>query len=133
MTEISNSCKAPMSVQEPPASVDRERIKLRLDELWSQMARDDEPVNPHILDVRRMIHSQDYDGARRVLRKCFAPDAEMNNLCGVLYELEGEFEKARQDYRAALKRDRSLGAAELNLRRYYELWTFGRSEIPICL
>lgn len=122
-----------LASQEEPACGQREQIKARLEQLWRLMRRDDLPVNHQASEVKRMIQAQNWAEARRELANYDGPDAEMLNLSGAFQEMHGDFSAAERCYRAAFKRDPSLGAAEFNLRRCYELWTFGRSEIPICL
>ena len=86
-----------------------------------------------IATIKQLIHAQKWADARRELDNYSGPDAELLNLSGVFHEFQRNFDAAERCYRAAFKQDPSLGAAEFNLRRCYELWTFGRSDIPICL
>ena len=55
------------------------------------------------------------------------------NLLGLAAEARGDWGAARRMYGRALRRDRHYFPAEQNLRRYFELFTFGRSDIPRCL
>ncbi len=58
---------------------------------------------------------------------------EALNLRGLTHEAMGDHAKARLLYQRALLGDRDLYAAELNLRRSFELWEFGESDIPFAL
>jgi hypothetical protein len=60
-------------------------------------------------------------------------DAACLNLLGLAAEWRGDWPRAKRMYGRAMRRDRSYLPAERNLRRYYELFTFGRSEVPKCL
>jgi len=81
-------------------------------------------------------------GARRAIRAGNATKAqslltdlqssEALNLCGISYELLGDHAKARPFYQRAFAKDK-LYAAELNLRRSFELWEYGSSNIPYVL
>ena len=57
--------------------------------------------------------------------------AEAHNLRGVLHELRDEHDLSYRAYRAALKADRHYEPAKHNMTRYYERFTFGRSDVPI--
>jgi DNA-binding response OmpR family regulator len=59
--------------------------------------------------------------------------AEAHNLKGVLHEVRDEHDDSLREYKAALKADRRFGPARHNLKRYYERFTFGRSDVPIDL
>jgi len=59
--------------------------------------------------------------------------AECMNALGVICELQREWKKARRAYCKAMRRDRRYAPAEQNIRRLYELNTFGRTSIPIQL
>jgi Flp pilus assembly protein TadD len=59
-------------------------------------------------------------------------DAACLNLLGLAAEVRGDWKCARKMYQRALQRDRSCQPAEQNLRRYFELFTFGRSHVPMC-
>jgi DNA-binding response OmpR family regulator len=60
-----------------------------------------------------------------------ASSAEVHNLMGVLHELRNEHDLSYREYRAALKADRRYEPARHNMLRYYERFTFGRSDVPI--
>lgn len=55
------------------------------------------------------------------------------NLMGVICESRGDWRRARRFYGKAMRADRSFAAAEQNMRRWYELFTFGRTKLPVAL
>jgi len=59
--------------------------------------------------------------------------ADCMNVLGVTCELRCEWKQARKCYGKAMRRDRHYAPAEQNMRRLYELNTFGRTSIPIQL
>ena len=50
---------------------------------------------------------------------------------GVLYECRNEHDASYREYKAALRHDRHYPPAKHNIQRYYERFTFGRSDVPI--
>ncbi len=50
---------------------------------------------------------------------------------GVLHESRGEHDASYREYKAALKADRQFEPALHNMQRYYERFTFGRSNVPV--
>jgi Flp pilus assembly protein TadD len=54
-------------------------------------------------------------------------DAAFCNLAGLLWEARGDERLARKFYGEAIAADRHYEAAQQNMRRLYELATFGRS------
>lgn len=59
--------------------------------------------------------------------------ASYYNLLGILYEIRGEQRLARKMYSKAMGADPKYHPAEQNMRRIYELSTFGRTDIPPAL
>lgn len=55
------------------------------------------------------------------------------NLLGVLYELRGQARLARKMYAMAIGAGKDYRPAEQNIRRIYELSTFGRTDVPVAL
>lgn len=106
-----------------------------ISDLWDCMPRNGpEPSDPAGLALlKRLIKAGRAGFARKLLGRMALDNAEACNLCGVVHELQGHFEEARQCYRRALELDATLGAAEINLRRCYELGVSGHSSIPLCL
>jgi hypothetical protein len=60
-------------------------------------------------------------------------DAPCLNLLGVLALADGDWHKAVRFWKRAVHADHSYTPARRNLRRYFELFQFGRSDIPIAL
>src|SRR5690242_1125717 len=58
-------------------------------------------------------------------------DAAFLNLLGVTAEMCGDWGRARKMYQRALRTDRSYLPAEQNLRRYFEIFTYGHTRLPI--
>jgi DNA-binding response OmpR family regulator len=84
--------------------------------------------------AKRALNNRWFEEAEVYLRQAIAlkPDsAEAHNHLGVLHELSNEHDASYREYKAALKADRHYAPAEHNMTRYYERFTFGRSEIPV--
>ena len=87
--------------------------------------------------VRRSLRMADFSTAESLLMK--AADLKgMNtapyfNLLGVLYEAQRKWRLARKCYGKAIAADGRYDPAQQNMRRIYELYTFGRSKEPIAL
>ena len=62
-----------------------------------------------------------------------ARDPQWLNLMGVLHEARGLWKLARKHYGKAMKADRRFAPAQQNMRRWYELFTFGRAREPVSL
>lgn len=75
-------------------------------------------------EAERMLRSADDAGLR---------DAAWLNLMGVVHESHGDWRRARRFYGKAMRADRSFAPAEQNMRRWYELFTFGRTRWPVAL
>jgi hypothetical protein len=58
-------------------------------------------------------------------------DAAFLNRLGVVAEMCGDWVGARKMYQRALRTDRSYLPAEQNLRRYFEIFTYGQTRLPI--
>lgn len=74
--------------------------------------------------------------AAAILQSVAAPGsshAGWLNLMGVICESRGDWRGARRFYGKAMRTDRDFVPAEQNMRRWYELFTFGRTQIPITL
>jgi DNA-binding NtrC family response regulator len=84
--------------------------------------------------VKRAINNRWFDEAEVFLKQAIALEpnsAEAHNLKGVLHELRNEHDASYREYRAALKADRHHEPAKHNMQRYYERFTFGKSDLPI--
>jgi DNA-binding response OmpR family regulator len=71
-----------------------------------------------------LMHAADLSAGR---------DAPYFNLLGVLYEAQRNWRLAKKFYTKAMRADRNYAPAERNVRRMYELESFGRTSIPITL
>jgi DNA-binding response OmpR family regulator len=84
--------------------------------------------------AKRALNNRWFDEAEIYLKQAIGlrPDsAEARNLRGVLHELRGEHDASYREYRASLKADHHYEPARHNMLRYYERFTFGRSNVPI--
>ncbi len=98
------------------------------------------PVTPasqfadNLQRAKRALNNRWFDEAQVYLKQAIALDAksaEAHNLMGVLHELRNEHDDSYREYRAALKADKHYEPARHNMTRYYERFTFGRSDVPI--
>lgn len=55
------------------------------------------------------------------------------NLMGVICESRGDWRRARRYYGKAMRANHNFAPAEQNMRRWYELFTFGRTKLPVAL
>ena len=60
-------------------------------------------------------------------------DPAFNNLLGILWEVRGNEKAARRYYGRAIRADGHYAPAQQNMRRLYELNTFGRSSERVAL
>ncbi len=84
--------------------------------------------------AKRALNQRAFDEAEIFLRQAIAlnaSSAEAHNLMGVLHECRNEHDESYREYRAALRADRHYEPAKHNMLRYYERFTFGRSDVPI--
>ena len=85
--------------------------------------------------IRVALHAADLDGAQALLET--AADrrnqqaAEYFNLLGVLYEAQRQWRLARKCYGRAIATEGKYQPAQSNMRRLYELHTFGKSSQPV--
>ena len=90
-----------------------------------------------VLDrVRKALRLADYADAETLLMKTAdlgEHDAAYFNLLGVLYETQHKWNLARKFYGKAIRADRKYEPAQQNMRRLYELHTFGRSAEAVAL
>ncbi|SIN89535.1 Response regulator receiver domain-containing protein [Singulisphaera sp. GP187] len=90
--------------------------------------------------------AEDLRKAKRALNRCAFVEAEIflkqaialnpnsaesHNLMGVLHECRNEHDDSYREYKAALKADHNYTPAKHNMTRYYERFTFGRSDQAI--
>lgn len=104
------------------------------------VAASNEPITPpvqaaaNLSRAKRAINLRNFDEAEVYLKLALAlvtHSAETHNLMGVLQELKSEHDASYRSYRAALKADKNYEPAKHNMLRYYERFTFGRSQVPI--
>jgi DNA-binding response OmpR family regulator len=100
----------------------------------------DEPISggyAGVLDrVRKAMRLANYTDAETLLMKAADlahKDAAYFNLLGILYEAQREYRLARKFYGKAIATDKRYKPAQTNMRRIYELHTFGRSNEPATL
>lgn len=82
--------------------------------------------------AKRALNRCAFDEAEVFLKQAIAlnpSSAETHNLMGVLHECRNEHDASYREYKAALKADRHYAPARHNLTRYYERFTFGRSDL----
>jgi len=86
--------------------------------------------------VRNALRESDIAGAESLLMKAAdlaQHDAAYFNLLGVLYEVRRQWRLAKKFYGKSMRTDRQYKPAAQNMRRIYELVTFGRSREPVAL
>jgi DNA-binding response OmpR family regulator len=87
--------------------------------------------------IRKALRLADYNNAESLLEKVAEKKnkhvAEYFNLLGVLYEAHHKWRLARKCYAKALAADRGFEPAQANMRRLFELQTYGRSTQAIML
>jgi hypothetical protein len=89
-----------------------------------------------ILDAAVAIRAGRADDASALLgphSAALSRDAAYLNLLGVVCEARTQWKLARRFYGVAMSVNSSYGPAEQNMRRLYELYTFGRSREPVAL
>jgi DNA-binding NtrC family response regulator len=84
-------------------------------------------------EAKRLINIREFSAAENRLAAALkltgrSPDA--HNLYGVLHEMRGDYGAAKKEYGTAIKLDERHEPAQQNMRRVYELFTFGRSKEP---
>jgi DNA-binding response OmpR family regulator len=81
--------------------------------------------------VRRSLRLADYGNAEALLMKAAdrrnTSTAQYFNLLGVVYEAQRRWRLARKCYGKAIAADKRYEAAQSNMRRLYELQSYGRS------
>jgi DNA-binding response OmpR family regulator len=86
--------------------------------------------------VRKSLRESDIAGAEALLMKAVdlaQHDAAYFNLLGVIYEARRQWRLAKKFYGKAIRTDRNYETAQQNMRRIYELYTFGHSRQPVAL
>jgi two-component SAPR family response regulator len=88
----------------------------------------------NLAKAKRALNRRWFDEAEVYLKQAIGLEpqsAEAHNLMGVLHELRNEHDASYREYRASLKVDKHYEPAQHNMRRYYERFTFGKSEVPV--
>ena len=90
-----------------------------------------------VLDrIRKALRLGQYADAETLLMKAAdiaEHDAPYFNLLGVLYEAQQEWRLAKKFYGKAIRLDRQYTPSQTNMRRIYELETWGRSQHQVTL
>ena len=120
-------------------------IVTRLAHLWSMLhgpgadapPRGARSVDPASLrEAREAIRSGDFDRARVLLSDWDGTtwiDAACLNVLGVLAVASSNWKQAARLWRLALRADPGYQPARQNLRRYFELFQFGYSQVKFAL
>ena len=87
--------------------------------------------------IRKSLKTSDLESAQNLLanvaNKRDEHLAEYYNLLGVLYEAQGNWRMARKCYSKGMAADRTYAPVEANMRRFYELYTFGETRQSVAL
>jgi len=87
--------------------------------------------------ARKMLRIADFASAEAMLLSAAEQKdrsaADYFNLLGVIYEAQQKWRLARKFYGKAMRADKHYKPAQLNMRRIYELYTFGRSKQEVAL
>jgi hypothetical protein len=77
----------------------------------------------------------EWEQAEQLLESGLLPETDpaAANLLGVLCEKRGLLAAARRNYGRAIRGDRSFRPARQNLRRWFEIVTFGHKSLPLLL
>jgi CheY-like chemotaxis protein len=124
---------------EKPATPDeiRESVAAVLDE--PEPARADEEADGYagvLARVRRALRAADFATAEGLLLKAAdlaRDDAAYYNLLGIIYEARKQRRLAKKFYGKAMRANRGYVPAQQNMRRLYELDTFGRTASGVAL
>jgi DNA-binding response OmpR family regulator len=88
----------------------------------------------NLAQAKRALNKRWFEEAEVYLKQAIGLEgssAEVHNLMGVLHELRNEHDASYRSYRAALKANRHYEPAQHNMKRYYERFTFGKSDVPV--
>jgi hypothetical protein len=86
--------------------------------------------------ARRAMRREDWEEAEDLLMSAgpiAGADPAFYNLVGVLWEVRGDKEAARRFYGKAIRADSNYGPSQQNMRRLFELWTFGHTRQMVAL
>lgn len=96
--------------------------------------RDD--FDSHIVTAQRLLNLRDFARAQKHLVRALElndKSAEAFNLTGVLFEMKEDYNRAKKYYGQAIKLDKRYEPAQQNMRRIFELFSFGSSTEPVAL
>ena len=106
-------------------------------ELDSQpAAQPSEDYENVLMRIRRAMLMEDFSNAEAMLIKAAdrkPQSAEYFNLLGILYEVQHKWRLAKKCYGKAMRADRKYEPAQANMRRIFELYTFGHSKQMVVL
>jgi DNA-binding response OmpR family regulator len=119
----------------------RETIRSVLNEplLDAPLTFSDQPMDyDAVLNrIRLAMRSEDFASAESLLMKAAdrkeQHSAPYFNLLGILYEVQHKWRLAKKCYGKAMSADKQYKPAEANMRRIYELYTFGHSKQIVIL
>lgn len=87
--------------------------------------------------IRKAMRMEDFATAEAMLTQVAERSeqhtAEYFNLLGILYEVQRKWRLARKCYGKAIRTNRNYEPAQANMRRVYELYTFGHSKQQVIL
>jgi CheY-like chemotaxis protein len=87
--------------------------------------------------IRRALRLADFDNAESLLAEAAhrkdRHTADYFNLLGIVYEAQGKWRMARKCYGKAMGAKKGYQPAQTNMRRLYELQTFGRTTHGVAL
>ncbi|MCI0564632.1 MAG: response regulator [Nitrososphaera sp.] len=95
-----------------------------------------EGIDAIVALAKHALRNQNFSRAESLLMAAAAvrtSDPEIFNLIGVLHELSGREDEARKFYGKAIALNRHYEPAQQNMRRLYELYTFGRSQEEVTM
>jgi DNA-binding response OmpR family regulator len=98
------------------------------------LPRDD--FDSQIVTAQRLLNLRDFSRAQKHLIRALElndKSAEAFNLTGVLFEMKGDYDRAKKYYGQAIKLDKRYEPAQQNMRRIFELFSFGSSKEPVAL
>ncbi len=125
---------ATLHTRQLTAYPNQERLQTFIHALWDAQPSYPELSNDDALTLalaRNAYRIHDYDEVERLLHDCHFADGL--NMLGVILEMNGDFVSARRMYQHALRTQARHFASAMNLRRAYELWEFGKTDIPLLL
>jgi CheY-like chemotaxis protein len=120
-------------------------IRQAIKSVWEESLLDAPPVvsdRANVYDdalerVRGSLRMANLDTAESLLTRVAESrekqTAEYFNLLGVLYEAQSKWRLARKCYGKAIASNKDFVPAQSNMRRLYELQTFGKSAEPVLL